>query len=76
MVRQAVIPVGLGALFGVASTRWMARLAEAQLFDVKTNDPWTLAGAVMIVAVATLAAAYLPARRAARVDPVVALRAE
>ena len=76
MVRQAAVPAALGVIAGLAATRWMARLAEAQLFEVKTNDPWTLAGAALTVAAATLLAAYIPARRAAEVDPLVALRAE
>ena len=61
---------------GLAATRWTARLAEAQLFEVKTSDPATLAAATLIVLAATLLASYLPARHAARVDPVIALRSE
>jgi putative ABC transport system permease protein len=76
MVRQAVVPATLGVAAGLAATRWMARLAEAQLFKVETSDPLTLAAAAATVLVVTFLAAYLPARSAARVDPIVALRAE
>lgn len=76
MVRQATVPAAIGVAGGLVATRWMARLAEAQLFDVKTSDPATLLGASLAVLIATLLAAYLPARHAARVDPIVALRSE
>jgi ABC-type lipoprotein release transport system permease subunit len=49
---------------------------QAQLFGLSPSDPVTLAVAVMIIAMVTLAAAYLPARRAMGVDPIVALRYE
>jgi predicted permease len=76
MARQTLIPVGLGLGLGLAATRWAARLAETQLFAVETRDPWLLALTSAIVLAAALLAAYLPARRAARVDPLVVLRAE
>ena len=76
MVLQAGGSVALGLLAGLAATRGMARLAEAQLFRVNTTDPVTLAAATLMVVTAAWLAAYLPARHAARVDPIVALRAD
>ncbi len=76
MIRQTVTPVIAGAIAGLIATRWASRLAEAQLFAMDTRDPVTLAAAVATVLAAALLAAYLPARRASRVDPVVVLRAE
>jgi hypothetical protein len=75
-MRQTMLPVGIGVIAGLVATQWLGRFAEAQLFDVQTKDPVTLAGAALTVLVAALAAAYAPARRAARVDAIVALRAE
>ena len=46
------------------------------LYGIKPNDPVQLAGAVLVLATATAVAAYLPARRAARLDPMAALREE
>jgi ABC-type lipoprotein release transport system permease subunit len=53
-----------------------ARVAEAQSVKVQTSDPAMLAFAAAAVVIASLLAAWLPARRAARVDPIVVLRAE
>ena len=76
MVRQATGPAVIGVAGGLVATRWMAGLAEAQLFNVNTRDPLTLLAASLTVLSAAVLAAYLPARDAARVDPIVALRAE
>jgi predicted permease len=69
-----LVVVGIGA--GLIATFWLSRFVTRQLFDVAPADPVTLAVATtFLITVATLAA-YLPARRAARVDPMVALRCE
>jgi ABC-type antimicrobial peptide transport system permease subunit len=76
LVKQALAPVAIGLILGLLATRWLAGFAESQLYAVNTNDPATLTGTVVTVLIASLAAAYLPARRASRVDPIVVLRAE
>jgi putative ABC transport system permease protein len=76
MVGQSLVPVGAGLALGVVATRWLARLAEAQLFEVQTHDPLTLGGAAATVMAAAFLAAYLAARQASRTDPTVVLRAE
>ena len=70
--RLLAVGVALGVLGAVASTRYLA----TQLYGVSPTDVPTLIGAVSVLAAAGLAASYLPARRATRVDPMVALRAE
>ncbi len=68
--------VGAGVIAGLAGALATSRVLRSLLFDVSPTDPLTLAGVcVLLVAVATLAG-YLPARRAARIDPVEALRGE
>jgi ABC-type antimicrobial peptide transport system permease subunit len=61
-----------GVLLSLAATRVLA----SQLFDVAPSDPTTLLAVVALVAAAAFVACYLPARRATRVDPMVALRYE
>jgi ABC-type antimicrobial peptide transport system permease subunit len=62
----------VGILGSVGIARWIASL----LFEVRARDPWTIASAAVVVAAVTLIASYLPAQRAARVDPLIALRSE
>jgi predicted permease len=76
MVRQVVPPMVLGMFIGLVATQWLRRIAEAQLYDVNARDPFTLAAAAITVSAAALLAAYLPARHASRVDPIVVLRTE
>jgi ABC-type antimicrobial peptide transport system permease subunit len=76
VLKSALTPVLIGIGIGLLATRWISPLAEAQLFEADTRDPYTLALSALVVALATLLGAYLPARRAAAVDPLVALRTE
>jgi ABC-type antimicrobial peptide transport system permease subunit len=66
----AGIGVGLLAAFGVA------HLIASQLYGVGPFDPLTLAGAGLVMIAATALAGYLPAQKASRVDPMIALRTE
>ncbi|HXO04537.1 MAG TPA: ABC transporter permease [Candidatus Sulfotelmatobacter sp.] len=68
----AALGVAIGLALALAATRLLATL----LFEIKPNDPATLAMAAALVGVVTLAACYIPARRASRVDPMIALRYE
>jgi ABC-type antimicrobial peptide transport system permease subunit len=53
-----------------------SRLLESQLFGVRPLEPWTYAGVSLLLGVASVAACLVPARRATRVDPLAALRAD
>jgi hypothetical protein len=76
VMREALGTVSLGVAVGIAGALYLSRFLEAILFGVQPRDPVTLgAVAILFLAVAGLAC-YIPARRATRVDPVVALRAE
>src|SRR5260221_629759 len=68
----ALIGVALG-LFGAL---WLTRLLQQLLFEVAPTDPLTYVGVAVVLGLAALLACYVPARRASRVDPIVALRVE
>jgi predicted permease len=76
VLRESVLVVGVGLLAGIPAALACGRLVKSQLYGLAANDPITIAGAaVMLIAVALLAS-YLPARRAALLDPLAALREE
>lgn len=76
VLKESLRLLGIGIALGIPATLAATRLVQAQLFELSAHDPVTLAAAAMIIATVTLVAAYIPARRAAKVDPMVALRYE
>jgi ABC-type antimicrobial peptide transport system permease subunit len=73
---QGLALIGLGLALGVAGAIAALRVLRAFLFGVAPTDPSTLAGAAAIMTCVAAAACYLPARHAARVDPLTALKSE
>ena len=76
VIRQGMLVAGVGVAAGVAAAFGLTRLMASLLFDVKPGDPATFATVTGALACAAVLACWLPARRAARVDPMVALRYE
>lgn len=72
----SLVAVALGLSIGMASAFALGRLARAFLFEIKPHDPLTLTAVVALLGSTAVTAAWLPARRATRTDPVLALRAE
>jgi putative ABC transport system permease protein len=74
--RQAMVQVGVGLTLGLAFAAAISRLLAVVLFDVEPRDPVVFGGIIIVLALTGAAATFLPARRATRVDPQVALRWE
>jgi putative ABC transport system permease protein len=74
VVREAVLMVALGILIGGAAALALSRVMTSLLFETSATDPLTFAIVVMVLGAVGALAAYLPARRATRVDPLIALR--
>jgi putative ABC transport system permease protein len=76
VLRQSVWLIAIGAALGLGGARAATRVLVALVRSVQPNDPATFAFVTIALALAALVASYLPARRASRVDPMVALRNE
>jgi predicted permease len=76
LLGQVLVLVGVGVALGLSGAALLTRLMESQLFGVTALDPATYLAVTLILIVTGVLAGYLPARRATRVDPMSALRAE
>ena len=76
VLRQSLLLAAVGLVAGVAGAIAGTRLVESMLYELPARDPLTIAAAAAVMLTTSFLAGYLPARRASRVDPLVALRAE
>jgi predicted permease len=76
VVGQGILLVLIGAAIGIAAAMGVTRFMSAMLYGIHAGDPFTFAGVAILLTLVALAACYIPARRAMRVDPMVALRYE
>lgn len=73
VLKEGLAMALVGVVLGVGGALALTRAMKSLLYDIGTTDPWTFVGAVVIVIVVALGAAWVPARRASRVDPKTAL---
>jgi putative ABC transport system permease protein len=76
VLRQAAAMLGVGLVFGIAGALAMTRVLQALLYEVSASDPSVFGALAVVLAAAGVLAAYIPARRATRVDPIATLRYE
>jgi putative ABC transport system permease protein len=76
VLRRVAILVGAGTVIGVVASFWAAQLTKTLLFGLTPRDPLSFAGAALVLTATGLLAGWLPARRAARIDPATVLRNE
>jgi putative ABC transport system permease protein len=73
---QAAVTTGIGVLLGIVGSFILMRFLQSMLYEISAADPMTFAGVALLLIGVALLAAYLPARRATKVDPIVALHYE
>ena len=76
IARQALLLALIGSVIGIVGALSLSRLMASQLYGVRPTDPVTFISVAALLMIVSLAASYIPARRAMRVDPMVALRYE
>jgi predicted permease len=75
VIGSAVRPVAIGAAGGLVATWWAAQYLQSFLYEVDARSPWTYALVALVLVATAVIAAWLPARRAAKTDPAIVLRA-
>jgi putative ABC transport system permease protein len=76
VLRQGLLLTATGLTLGIAGALAVSRVLESLLFEIPVRDPATWVSSTAVLALAALAACYLPARKAASLEPVTALRQE
>ena len=75
-MKHGLTPAFIGVVVGVVGALAATRLATSMLYGITPRDPLTFVGVVTLLVLIAVGAAWLPARRATRVDPMIALRAD
>ncbi len=76
VLRQVALMTAIGGGIGLAGAFWIGSAAESLLYEMQGRDPYVLAGAAVVLTIVAMGAGLIPAHRAARVDPMTALRCQ
>jgi ABC-type antimicrobial peptide transport system permease subunit len=76
VMREVLLLLTIGLAIGIPSAIGLGRYVSAQLYGIQPNDPWIAVATVVLLAVVSVAAGLIPASRASRIDPILALRYE
>ena len=76
VMREVLILLSIGLAIGVPAAIGLGRYVSSQLYGIQPNDPWMAIGTVLVLTVVSAAAGLIPATRASRIDPILALRYE
>jgi len=76
VLQEALVMVAIGIVIGLPAALGATRLVSSRLFGLSPNDPLTVAASALVLAAVAVLASFIPARRATKVDPMVALRYE
>lgn len=76
LIRDTLCPVIIGVLIGIIGIYWASKFAQSFWYKIDSRDPVTYLISALVMIAASALAAWLPARRASRIDPMAALRCE
>jgi ABC-type antimicrobial peptide transport system permease subunit len=75
-MREVLLLLGIGLAVGLPAAIGLGRFVGSQLYGIEANDPWMAVATTAVLAVVSVAAGFIPARRASQIDPNLALRYE
>ena len=76
VMREVLLLLSIGLVVGIPSAMALGRLVSSQLYGIQGRDPWTAMATVVLLTAVSAAAGMIPAHRASRIDPILALRYE
>jgi predicted permease len=76
VMREVLVLLAIGLAIGIPAAAALGRFVESQLYGIKARDPWIAGASILVLIVVAVAAGLVPARRASRIDPILALRYE
>jgi ABC-type antimicrobial peptide transport system permease subunit len=76
MMREVLLLLSIGPAVGIPTAIGLGRFVSAQLYGIQPHDPWIAVSTMLLLALVSAAAGLIPAHRASRIDPILALRYE